>query len=194
MLWVPEGCMELSCKKSCISSLEECQILVWMLYCCLLTVKCSTILISVLELKLQISLTTGMRDLWAGQAQLENIQGQKLPYGTPNHAWLSLDLLEILCCLAEMGHFGSVRALLDLPLKHCPELLVLGLAQIKVLILFHLSIFSVRLLVLALISGFETRVICSVLVDKQIQGNTTMRGWSTILLIRGMDSWRQYVL
>ncbi|CAM6014740.1 unnamed protein product [Sphagnum balticum] len=65
------------------------------------------------------------------QAQLENIQGQKLPYGTPNHAWLSLDLLEVLCCLAEMGHFGSVRALLDLPLKHCPELLVLGLAQIK---------------------------------------------------------------
>jgi hypothetical protein len=45
-----------------------------------------------------------------------------------------------------------------------------------------------------LISGFETCVICSVLVDKQIQGNTTMRGWSTILLIRGMDSWRQYVL
>jgi hypothetical protein len=88
-------------------------------------------LVSVLELKLQISLTTGMRDLWAGQAQLENIQGQKLPYGTPNHAWLSLDLLEVLCCLAEMGHFGSVRALLDLPLKHCPELLVLGLAQIK---------------------------------------------------------------
>jgi hypothetical protein len=146
MLWVPEGCMELSCKKSCISSLEECQILVWMLYCCLLTVKCSTILISVLELKLQISLTTGMRDLWAGQAQLENIQGQKLPYGTPNHAWLSLDLLEVLCCLAEMGHFGSVRALLDLPLKHCPELLVLGLAQIKVLILFSIC--------LVLVSGF----------------------------------------
>jgi hypothetical protein len=31
-----------------------------------------------------------------------------------------------------MGHVGSVRALLELPLKHCPELLVLGLAQIKV--------------------------------------------------------------
>jgi hypothetical protein len=63
---------------------------------------------------------------------LENIQGQKLSYGTPNCAWLSLELLEVLCSLAEMGHVGSVRALLELPLKHCPELLVLGLAQIKV--------------------------------------------------------------
>ncbi|KAH8935189.1 hypothetical protein BDL97_17G016600 [Sphagnum fallax] len=65
------------------------------------------------------------------QAPLENIQGQKLSYGTPNCAWLSLELLEVLCSLAEMGHVGSVRALLELPLKHCPELLVLGLAQIK---------------------------------------------------------------
>jgi CCR4-NOT transcription complex subunit 1 len=65
------------------------------------------------------------------QAPLENIQGQKLSYGTPNRAWLSLELLEVLCSLAEMGHVGSVRTLLELPLKHCPELLVLGLAQIK---------------------------------------------------------------
>lgn len=73
---------------------------------------------------------------------MDNIQGQKLSYGTPNCAWLSLELLEVLCSLAEMGHVGSVRALLELPLKHCPELLVLGLAQIKVFGLGGFNFFS----------------------------------------------------
>ncbi|CAM6118665.1 unnamed protein product [Calypogeia fissa] len=65
------------------------------------------------------------------QSPLEGLPGQKSPYGTSNHAWLSLDLLEVLCLLAEMGHTSSVRSLLEYPLKQCPELLLLGMAQIK---------------------------------------------------------------
>jgi CCR4-NOT transcription complex subunit 1 len=52
---------------------------------------------------------------------------------SPNHAWLSLDLLEVLCGLAELGYLSSVRSLLEVPLQQCPELLIFGLAQIKVL-------------------------------------------------------------
>ncbi|XP_022731102.1 CCR4-NOT transcription complex subunit 1-like isoform X15 [Durio zibethinus] len=47
-----------------------------------------------------------------------------------NHAWLSLDLIDVLCQLAERGYANSVRAMLDYPLKHCPELLLLGISQI----------------------------------------------------------------
>ncbi|KAK4839920.1 hypothetical protein QYF36_025957 [Acer negundo] len=63
---------------------------------------------------------------------------QKLVYdevlhgrGSTNHAWLSLDLLEVLCQLAERGHASTVRAMLEFPLKHCPEMLLLGIAQIN---------------------------------------------------------------
>ncbi|KAL5812656.1 hypothetical protein ACOSQ3_027606 [Xanthoceras sorbifolium] len=51
--------------------------------------------------------------------------------GPANHAWLSLDLLEVLCQLAERGHASTVRAMLEFPLKHCPEVLLLGIAQIN---------------------------------------------------------------
>ncbi|KAJ0100167.1 hypothetical protein Patl1_19850 [Pistacia atlantica] len=53
------------------------------------------------------------------------------PDGPGNHAWLSLDLLEVLCQLAERGHMGSVRAMLEYPLKHTPGILLLGIAQIN---------------------------------------------------------------
>lgn len=55
-----------------------------------------------------------------------------VPQGLTNHAWISLDLLEVLCHLAERGHAKSVRQILESPLKQCPELLLLGIAQINV--------------------------------------------------------------
>jgi CCR4-NOT transcription complex subunit 1 len=63
--------------------------------------------------------------------QLRQIHRQ--PAASPNDAWLSLDLLEVLCGLAELGHLSSVRSILEIPLQQCPELLIFGLAQIKVL-------------------------------------------------------------
>uniref|UniRef100_A0A7N0SZB9 CCR4-NOT transcription complex subunit 1-like n=1 Tax=Kalanchoe fedtschenkoi TaxID=63787 RepID=A0A7N0SZB9_KALFE len=48
-----------------------------------------------------------------------------------NFAWLSLELMEVLCQLAESGHASSVRSMLDFPLKHCPYILLLGMAQIN---------------------------------------------------------------
>lgn len=65
------------------------------------------------------------------QPPVEGLHGHKSPHGTPNHAWLSLDLLEILCRLGEAGHVPAVRAILEYPLKHCPEVLLVGLAYIK---------------------------------------------------------------
>uniref|UniRef100_R7W1Y5 CCR4-NOT transcription complex subunit 1 n=1 Tax=Aegilops tauschii TaxID=37682 RepID=R7W1Y5_AEGTA len=51
--------------------------------------------------------------------------------GPGNHAWFCLDLLEVLCQLAEVGHTVSVRSMLDYPLGHCPELLLVGLGHIN---------------------------------------------------------------
>ncbi|KAI4996557.1 hypothetical protein ZWY2020_051477 [Hordeum vulgare] len=48
-----------------------------------------------------------------------------------NHAWSCLDLLEVLCQLAEVGHTVSVRSMLEFPLGHCPELLLVGLGHIN---------------------------------------------------------------
>ncbi|GMP24046.1 hypothetical protein CsSME_00001443 [Camellia sinensis var. sinensis] len=55
----------------------------------------------------------------------------EVPHGLANHAWLSLDLLEVLCQLAERGQAKYVRQILEFPLKQCPELLLLGIAQIN---------------------------------------------------------------
>eukprot|EP00850_Spirogloea_muscicola_P015627 SM000121S26024 [mRNA] locus=s121:298001:312953:- [translate_table: standard] len=65
------------------------------------------------------------------QAPVEGLHGHKSPMGTPNQAWLSVDLIEVLCQLAEAGHVAAIRAILDYPLKHCPEVLLLTLAQVK---------------------------------------------------------------
>ncbi|KAF5959836.1 hypothetical protein HYC85_001045 [Camellia sinensis] len=55
----------------------------------------------------------------------------EVPHGLANHAWLSLDLLEVLCQLAEGGRAKYVQQILEFPLKQCPELLLLGIAQIN---------------------------------------------------------------
>ncbi|XP_054784760.1 uncharacterized protein LOC129291440 isoform X2 [Prosopis cineraria] len=62
---------------------------------------------------------------------VDAIHGHKLQSGHANHAWLCLDLLDVFCQLAERGHASSVRSILDYPLKHCPEILLLGLAHIN---------------------------------------------------------------
>ncbi|PIN21929.1 hypothetical protein CDL12_05383 [Handroanthus impetiginosus] len=59
------------------------------------------------------------------------ITGQTFQSGKVNHAWSCQDLLEILCQLSERGHAGPVRSVLDIPLKHCPELLLLGMAHVN---------------------------------------------------------------
>ncbi|KAK1364557.1 CCR4-NOT transcription complex subunit 1 [Heracleum sosnowskyi] len=58
------------------------------------------------------------------------VKGVKFNLEHANHAWKSLDLLEVLCQLAERGHAGSVRPMLEYPRKHCPEILLLGVASI----------------------------------------------------------------
>ncbi|GFP80906.1 ccr4-not transcription complex subunit 1 [Phtheirospermum japonicum] len=55
----------------------------------------------------------------------------KFQPGQVNHAWLCHDLLEVLCQLSEMGHASLVRSVLEKPLNHCPELLLLGMARVN---------------------------------------------------------------
>lgn len=73
------------------------------------------------------------------QAYVDAINGHKLQNGHANHAWLCLDLLDVLCKIAEKGHASIVRSILDYPLKHCPEVLLLGMAHINVQ--FHIFIY-----------------------------------------------------
>lgn len=44
--------------------------------------------------------------------------------------WLCLDLIETLCRLAEAGHEQMVNGILQGPTNSCPELLLLGFAQV----------------------------------------------------------------
>jgi CCR4-NOT transcription complex subunit 1 len=51
---------------------------------------------------------------------------------TLNQSWYSLSLIETLLRLAETENYSIVRNVFNYPIKHCPELLLLGLAQVKV--------------------------------------------------------------
>nr|GLL40743.1 CCR4-NOT transcription complex subunit 1-like [Ipomoea trifida] len=64
-------------------------------------------------------------------AYVDAVKEHKLQPGHANHAWLCLDLLEVFCQLAERGHASLIRCILEYPLKHCPEVLLLGLAHIN---------------------------------------------------------------
>ncbi|KAJ8748950.1 hypothetical protein K2173_013387 [Erythroxylum novogranatense] len=64
-------------------------------------------------------------------AYVDALHGHKLQVGQTNHAWLCLDLLDVLCQLAERGYATSVQSLLDYPLRHCPEILLLGLSHVN---------------------------------------------------------------
>lgn len=43
----------------------------------------------------------------------------------------SLDLVESLLRLSEVGHYEQVKQLFSFPIKHCPDMLVLALLQIS---------------------------------------------------------------
>ncbi|XP_022770231.1 CCR4-NOT transcription complex subunit 1-like isoform X3 [Durio zibethinus] len=64
-------------------------------------------------------------------AYIDAVHGHKLYLGNENHAWLCLDLLDVLCQLAERGRTSFVRSMLEYPLKHCPEVLLLGMAHVN---------------------------------------------------------------
>ncbi|KAK9049274.1 hypothetical protein SSX86_031758, partial [Deinandra increscens subsp. villosa] len=64
-------------------------------------------------------------------ANVDAVNSQKFQSGHANHAWLCLDLLEVLCLLAERGLAKSVRSLFEYPLKHSPELLLFGMAHVN---------------------------------------------------------------
>ncbi|CAL5195221.1 unnamed protein product [Lathyrus oleraceus] len=64
-------------------------------------------------------------------AYADAIHGHKLQNGHANHAWLCIDLLDVLCQLAEKGHASVVWSILDYPLKHCPEILLLGMSHVN---------------------------------------------------------------
>ncbi|KAI6684113.1 hypothetical protein NL676_030026 [Syzygium grande] len=66
-------------------------------------------------------------------AYVDAINGHKLQLGHANHAWLCLDLLDVLCQIAEAGYAGSVRAMLEYPLKYCPEVLLLAMTLYNLL-------------------------------------------------------------
>jgi len=63
------------------------------------------------------------------------MHSQEQQLGLSNHAWLSLDLLDVLCQLAERGHAVLVSSLLQYPLTQCPRTLLLGMTHIKVFLL-----------------------------------------------------------
>ncbi|KAI3796684.1 hypothetical protein L1987_39363 [Smallanthus sonchifolius] len=61
--------------------------------------------------------------------QLEHVD-HKFQADHASQPWLCLDLLEVLCQLAEEGHVTSIRSLMEFPLKNCPEVLLLGMAHV----------------------------------------------------------------
>ncbi len=72
---------------------------------------------------------------WAHAARrlepVEGLHAGKSPHGTPNQAWCCLDLTDCLARLADSGHAQPVRQILELPLKQCPEVLLLSMATVK---------------------------------------------------------------
>ena len=72
---------------------------------------------------------------WAHAARrlepVEGLHAGKAPCGTPNQAWCCLDLADCLARLADSGHAPTVRQVLELPLKQCPEVLLLAMAAVQ---------------------------------------------------------------
>ncbi|GAB4861940.1 hypothetical protein Ancab_037195 [Ancistrocladus abbreviatus] len=89
-------------------------------------------------------------------ANVDAVQGLKMQLANSNHAWLCLDLLNVLCQLAERGHAAVVRSMLEYPLKHCPEVLLLGMAQINTA--YNLLQYEVSSSVFPKVIGDSTRI------------------------------------
>ncbi|XP_058104448.1 uncharacterized protein LOC131248268 isoform X3 [Magnolia sinica] len=64
-------------------------------------------------------------------SHVDAVHGSTLPPEHANNAWFCLELLEVLCQLAESGYASSVRTMLEYPLKQCPDVLPIGMAQIN---------------------------------------------------------------
>ncbi|GAB2232300.1 hypothetical protein Drorol1_Dr00011332, partial [Drosera rotundifolia] len=64
-------------------------------------------------------------------ANIDAVHGLKTEVANSNHAWLCLDLLDIFCQFAERGHAAVVLSMLEYPLQHCPEVLLLGISRIN---------------------------------------------------------------
>jgi len=45
--------------------------------------------------------------------------------------WVSLDLIELLLTLSTTEHYPEIRAIFDIPIKQNPDLLIVGIAQLK---------------------------------------------------------------
>ncbi|KMZ57698.1 hypothetical protein ZOSMA_82G00100 [Zostera marina] len=63
------------------------------------------------------------------EKKLPKIESINYPNGHGNQAWLSLDLVNVLCELAERGHSNVVREILEYPRIQCPDLLLIGLSH-----------------------------------------------------------------
>jgi hypothetical protein len=61
---------------------------------------------------------------------LEALQGGKAPLGGANQAWASIDLLSVLCKLEQGAPQQLVRQMVDVPLKLCPEVLLVAMASV----------------------------------------------------------------
>jgi hypothetical protein len=65
-------------------------------------------------------------------APLEGLAGGASPIGTANGCWLSVDLLSVLCQLADAGQAAAVRSLLEAgPGKACREVLLVSLGALR---------------------------------------------------------------
>ena len=65
------------------------------------------------------------------QEPVEGLTNDKSPIGTSNSCWLCLDLYSTLAALAASGFEQEVKAILDHPLKACPEVFLLGAAAVS---------------------------------------------------------------
>jgi CCR4-NOT transcription complex subunit 1 len=65
------------------------------------------------------------------QQPLENLHAGKPSSGTANGCWLCLSLYSVLATLADSGHSSAVRDIMEVPLKTCPEIMLLGVASVN---------------------------------------------------------------
>eukprot|EP00217_Crustomastix_stigmatica_P006653 CAMPEP_0183795892 /NCGR_PEP_ID=MMETSP0803_2-20130417/5376_1 /TAXON_ID=195967 /ORGANISM="Crustomastix stigmata, Strain CCMP3273" /LENGTH=2386 /DNA_ID=CAMNT_0026040399 /DNA_START=42 /DNA_END=7202 /DNA_ORIENTATION=- len=65
------------------------------------------------------------------QRPFDNALGYSLPPSTAKKCWFSLGIIKLLIQSAESGHYEDARRVLDVPLSFCPELLLIGFAQLQ---------------------------------------------------------------
>ncbi|KAI3984606.1 hypothetical protein MKX01_040483 [Papaver californicum] len=118
----------------------------------------------------------------ACQVYVDIVHGHKFSTGNGNQSWLYLDLLDVLCQLAEAGHAGSLRSMLEYPLKHCPEVLLLGLSQSNTA--YNLLQYEVLSSVFPMVLGNFSRA-GVILHLWKVNPNVVLRG---LLVVQNLDS------